>query len=335
MLAATKSPAEPLPLRKRSRLIDAVAALGGGEVCDLARRAGALLQPEVDGAASSDLNPNGTPLQALLSARRDRWVVRLVGDPGFDRSDPADRWEVSRIALAEAVRIGGAESLRPAVDAALAAFVAEETIAGRSNGMIRLALPAAGPGLAVYVGSPPGADGWAIARGWLDRLLPDSATAGRQLERVAATGALFGVGVEGASPETLRLKLYWRLERAAGLAAIGVPLLSRPETVRFLADLLGSLEVPLGALTFSIGFDAATGALRDAKIDCCAANAALDTRRALGLVNQHAAALSLRPPPLDGLQSVLERCRVGVACLGFGVDRHGQHRLNTYLYEDR
>lgn len=316
---------------RRSGLIGAGAAITG---LDLTSRARVLLQTAPIGGTGSDLNPNGTPLQLLLSARRDRWVLRIVGDPGFDRTDPIARWEASRAALTQAVALGDATSLLAVIELTLALLVPLDTLVCRPNGAIRLALPVAGPGVALYVGVAPGWDGWSVTRDWLSMLLLQPEVARGHIDRLTPHCTLFGVGLEGTSPERLRFKLYWRLARPTRLGALGVPLLARSEMIHFLADLLGPSELPIDALTLCIAFDATSGELCDAKVDVCAASARLGNAAALTLVNRHAAALSLTPPPLSGLQALLAERNIAVACLGLGVDRRGEHRLNTYLCED-
>lgn len=325
--------------RVLSGLLVAAAAFFPGKADNARAIAEVLLHhPPPDTAAEhpySDLNVTGSPLQLLLSAKPSHWDARLIGDPAFYEADPLVRWRRSLEALDATLLARAADGLRPVVRSTLGAVVPADEPAMRRYpaGMIRLAAGLNSHGAAMYAGAPHGVNRWDVASAWAAAVLGSAHTAQEVIGHLECHGAVFGMGVEGASATRARAKLYWRLRHTAPLAAFELPWLSSPAITRFLAAVLGHASVPLDAITFSAAFDVTDGALMDVKADVCIAQAGLDLHGALRCVNEQAALLGLSPPALDGCVGTLERNNVGIGCLGLGYDSRGAHRLNVYLYQ--
>jgi hypothetical protein len=313
------------------------ATLAGRPPGDVARLAAAMLRAPATNAgpgdARSDLTPTGAPLQLLLSARAARWRARLIADPAYDRADPLERWDESLAALADTLEAAGALALRGVAHETLATMVPDASEERRRypTGMLRLALALDGVGAAMYVGAPP-SGGWASARRWAERVLCEPTGMLNVIAALEPVATLFGVGIEGASEERGRAKLYWRLHCPEPLASFGVPLLASPGITGFLRAIMGERDFPASAITFSAGFSLATGQLADAKADVCNHTAGHATAATLGLVNERARALGLAPPVLAGVQALLVAHHVHIGCVGAGIDRAGAHRLNVYLH---
>jgi hypothetical protein len=282
---------------------------------------------------ASDLCANGSPLQALLSAREDRWVVRLIADPAFDRSDPLARLAASREALAALLTLGQATALEPLVGTLLDTLLpkAEADLRAYPTGMLRLGTTVEARGVAVYAGPSPNESPWQAAARWAIATFREPTNILRTISTLATDCSLLGVGIEGTNHENARAKLYWRPAALSSLQSFGIPLFQHPALLRFLADILGGAQVPLGALNFSAGFSPHTGQICDIKVDV--ARHDLTVGDALQLVNEHAQRLELSPPPLHGLLSWMCEERIGAACVGLGVDATSAFRLNTYLYQ--
>lgn len=301
----------------------------------LAEIADALLHHPRPGSPcdTSDLSANGSPLQALLSARRDRWVVRLIGDPAFDRADPVARLAASREAVAATLALGSANALTPLASQTIDAMVPADAaaLASYPTGMLRTGVAVEAPGAAIYAGPCPSEEPWAAASRWAAATFHSPAVVSATIATLSRECALLGVGVEGTEPANARAKLYWRPSSLTSLRSFGLPLFEHPAILLFLTRVMGRDELPLGALNFSAGFHPGTGALSDIKVDV--ARSDLETGDALGIVNGVAERLGLEPPRLDGLFDCMNEARVGAACLGLGIDLSGAVRINTYLYQ--
>lgn len=331
------APAETFSGRALSRLLGVVAGVTVIEARSLAGLAETLLHhpSPAPGAprGESDLNSNGSPLQALFSARKDSWVVRLIADPAFDRRDPLERLSASREALAATLAVSGAEALGPLAATMLETILPsdEEALRRYPTGVLRLGVALGAPGAAVYAGADPGGSPWSSARRWAQATFDAPGEVAGVIEALARGCSLLGTGIEGASPGHARAKIYWRLASETSLRSFGIPLFESPDVRRFLAAILGEREVPLGALNFSAGFAVSTGKLCDIKVDV--ARSDLGPADALQLVNEQARLFSLSPPPLHGLFDRMTEQRVGAACVGLGLDVRGGRRINTYLYQ--
>lgn len=336
-MAPDDAPVETFSGHALSRLLGVVAGVTAIDAQRLAGLAEILLHhPSAAPGAprgESDLNSNGSPLQALFSAREDHWVVRLVADPAFDRRDPMERLSASREALAATLAASGAEALGPLIATMLETILPadEEALRGYPTGMLRLGVALGAPGAAVYAGPDPGGSPWGSARRWAQATFGAPGEVRGVIEALARGCSLLGTGIEGTSPGHARAKIYWRLASETSLRSFGIPLFESPDVRHFLAEILGEREVPLGALNFSAGFAVSTGRLCDVKVDV--ARSDLGPADALRLVNEQASLFGLSPPPLHGLFDRMTAQGVGAACVGLGLDVRGERRINTYLYQ--
>lgn len=297
-----------------------------------------LHHPSVDGDdeyPQSDLNVTGSPLQLLLSAKHSHWDARLIGDPAFYEADPLVRLQKSLVALDEMLSIANAVDLRDIILRSISSVVPADHESRRRypTGMIRLAAALSTPGIAVYVGAPYVSNRWDVARHWLTSMLNSPDQALTTIDCLEPNTAVFGMGIEGASPTQLRAKIYWRLENPSPIASLGLPLLSSPAMNHFLGAVLGEMNIPANALTFSAAFDVSNGILHDVKADICIANTNLGLQDVLYCVNDQASFLGLAPPVLERCSDVLERNNVDIGCLGLGADIYGKYRINAYLHQ--
>ncbi|SEF35193.1 hypothetical protein ABL840_19440 [Variovorax sp. NFACC27] len=316
------------------RLWQEGARLAGLDAREVAATGWALLSPPSGGdgrrGGFSELNNDGSPAQLCLSQSREGTGLRMLVDPAWHLADAPARLVASREALALALERGGAGDLAPACEALLDALLLEEpALHAYPSSLLWIGTGLGQPGCAVYVDVRPLGDAvWTRTRDWLHGVLPDAAEALGTLERLRPHVQLSSIGIEGLSRQRARAKLYWRLRTPVGLAALGLPLLDDPGLAAFLATAVGLREFPLSGLVMSAGFDFASGALEDTKIDLCGHCMPQPAASWLDLVARVSHGLGLPVPPV---QAALDAQHCEVAFLGAGVDRRGQHRLNIYL----
>jgi hypothetical protein len=153
--------------------------------------------------------------------------------------------------------------------------------------------------------------------------MPDRALS--LIDAIESCAFLLGIGLEGATPSSARLKFYWRLTQPTSIAVFGIALFQDPRFAAFLADIVES-EVALRALNFSAAFDVANGELHDVKLDV-SWNRGLSA--GFAAITRQAAALGLEA--VGPLQAA-SRAGVQLGCVGLGLNVAGEPRLNTYFF---
>lgn len=280
---------------------------------------------------TSRLNNDGSPLQLCITSSPAGEKYRLLGDPGCAVREIEARHQRSLDTLAGFIdeQAPGLESqIEETLDAHLPAdLTANAVFAG---GTLWIGLPLESRGLALYVkgawGTPPAQ--MERVRRWLRRLgTPDTGVRGL-LEAIERHGGLASAGLEGASPETCRLKIYARLRDARPLRSLGIDLFRAEPFARFLAAALGDEPLPATGLVLSVGLDPASGAALDAKIDLC--GHCLDCWVSDWAGHLEAIARAVDLPPVQAARLDLGK-RADVAFIGFGLHADGSARLNTYL----
>lgn len=284
----------------------------------------------------SGLNWNGSPLQFLISVRNQHPVFRLIGDPAFFCPDPLMRLNKSIDALQLVLETGRAGALRDVCLQSLNSILPEDIRALReySHGMTWLARPLSGSGAALYVLAVANMSlAWRKAYEWAESIFTDPKEVQRTITTLQPCCRLLFVGIEGRDFKTGRAKIYWRLTRPSYPSQFGIDLYDDPTLIRFLGTIMKDHPFSLYAVTFSAGFSLATGRLIDVKADVSNRSAKLTTHEAIDLVESQAETLGLHCPLLRDALSVLPRESVIVGFVGLGLDSHGHHRLNVYLYQ--
>ena len=289
------------------------------------------------GPSSSELNNDGSPLQACVSCSARGIGVRLIADPCVGAADMEARVAGSLGVLERLLQRKRGSGLEHACGETIRLGI---PAAGRRSelpaGALWLAAGATEPGAALYVtcawGEP--AARWARVDAWLDAVLGDGRSARHALSQLREHAQPVSLGIEGlrtpkgAAGPGIRAKLYARLERPVVLARLGLAPLCDPSIVRFLTAVIGNGAVRSSGLLLCASFCTASGRLAGVKLDLCAhclprAPAAWSTT-----ITALARASSLPVPAV--LPAVLDGS-VEVALLGMGVDGEGRPRLNVYL----
>jgi hypothetical protein len=266
-----------------------------------------------------------------LAGGGGRPTIRLVADPASNVVDGQKRW-VQAGGILSLVMASHAPQLevlcRSVIRYGLPAKRA--TVAALPSGAIWLAADLSGQGMALYATAKWGdrGDRWLRTRRWLDEVLPDASACGEILNRLAVRATLVSVGVEGVTPENARAKLYWRLDRAAALQDLGLPLLGSPEILEFLAATIEDRRIPYAAIVGSVGFRIADGNVCDVKLDVCChcvRRTTTDWMRVVQncIAHNNLAELSAR------CTALLET--IELAFIGFGMDTKRKPRLNIYF----
>lgn len=321
-------------LQPFSPLIELIARMAQRDVTRVHNLASIILNVNThDFGGVSDLNANGSPLQALICARKNRWSFRFIADPSSTCIDPIRRLHLSRNALAATLRIGGAHALRPSIECLLSQLLpkSDAALCSYPTGMMRLALALDAPGAAIYVGSNPQGDPWRDASNWASEAFADTNEVNALIATLESDCALLGIGIEGFDTENARAKIYWRLCRDRPLTAFKTKLFNSPFLAKFLLKIAGAGTMPVNALNFSASFPLRSGLLYDIKVDV--AKRAFASTDALGIVNTFAHEAGLSPPPLNGLIDQMQQSDIAIACVGLGLDILGACRINTYLYQ--
>ncbi len=315
-------------IKAAARLTDARAEAVFASACGTLSAPGASAIPSVGRSA---LNHDGVPLQLCLSASVKGSKLRLLGDPWTNLPVEA-RYEASIHTLLHALEIGGAPGLRAATERTLALVVPEtkEARAAYNDGFVWVALTPGSSGIAFYLeASPLGVEGgWQVAERWLAEVLPASGHALELIGRLAQTGVVASLGLEGANPVDARAKVYFRLAQPTSLESLGVDLLVSTPVMRFLDLVAADRSIDLDGLVMSAGFSLATGELADVKLDLCGHCLAYSAAEWLDVIERCRSEYNLAEIPVEAALAS-EECEV--AFLGLGVDVNQTCRLNVYL----
>lgn len=283
--------------------------------------------------ARSGLNGDGSPLQLSLSARADATAVRLLGDPGFLPAAPSIRWQRARDALARLLAGAPAELAALSTRALAACGPPDDAAAARwKHGVLWLATALDRPGLALWIDLGPWPDPWHAARRALRALLPAPDAALALVDRIAAASRPTSLGLEGSTPEDLRVKLYWKLTRPCALAIGGAPGHTDPLFLDVLERLGGDRPYALGSLHLSAGFRVDDGHATDVKIDVCACGAcrSMPAPEWPALLDDLGRCCGVDAQPLA---TAVDGARVEPALVGLGIGADGRRRLNLYVKE--
>lgn len=284
-------------------------------------------------SGKSELNWNGSPLQLLCSLRKNRTVTRLLSDPGCHLADPMVRYQAGKTALFTSLALANAHPLYSVAGQTLLHMVPTDRAALDRYvvGNLWLAVALGMPGAALYVAPDPGAARWEKAQEWLRGITrkPDDALA--LIAAIQNHCVLLGVGIEGASIESLRFKIYWRMTTALPLSAFGLRLLLDSSMIKFLTQALESQEVTPDMISFSANFDLMQGTLRDVKVDISWHSHTRD--EALALLDAQAEILGMASPATYKTLDLIEQFGLEISCVGLGLDTAGEYRLNTYVFQ--
>ena len=280
----------------------------------------------------SELNNDGTPLQVCLSVSQSGIDSRLIADPAWYLGVPSERLKASKTILEAILPQSGAEGLQPLCQELFRALLPtkEQALEQFSRGFFWIGTGIGKAGLALYLDAKPYGDqaGWDLANKWLDSVLPASRLSRQVIQKLRPYGNLASIGFEGVSPQAARAKLYWRLKQPIQLEQLGIALLKDKAFPIFLARAIGHHRMNLSGTVLSIGFDLATGNIKDTKIDLCGHCLPHTPQQWVDLLDHLCDEFSWAHLPVreDILQS-----RCDVAFIGFGVDDRGRYRLNLYL----
>lgn len=280
----------------------------------------------------SALNNDGAPLQLCFSSGQRAYDLRLIADPGTHLDDPRERFRVSEDTLRRCFKTSGAESW---IECGMNSFArllprTDEERSAYRHGYVWIAAGVGKPGLAFYVEAQPlgRARAWETARSWLRSVLTEHHEAGALIDKLSTSCELASFGLEGASHESVRAKLYFRLAKSAPLESLGIPLLREERMARFLSMAMGRFGVDLDGLVLCVGFSLASGQLLDAKIDLCGhclSYAPDEWPRVLRAIERE---FDLTHVPVSDL---IANGVCDVAFVGFGLDTSANARLNIYL----
>ena len=277
----------------------------------------------------STLNNDATPLQVCLTCHADGRVVRLIGDPGSTAPSVSARLAEGRRAIAALIGPGSDSDLFTSLlDAALPQNLGARAEA--AHGILWLAATPGGEGDALYVKArwDDAAADWDRAAALVRRVMRHPHGAESDIVALRGAARLVSVGVERAGPDRTRLKLYWRLERPALLASLGIPLLADATFAAFLSSIVGASAIARSGLVFSMSYSLATGRIRDVKLDICAHCVPRPAADWSAESDALAARFGLVSPNLG---AALAAGRADIAFVGLGVDTRGCKRLNLYL----
>lgn len=317
--------------RNVRRLLAAAAALAPGVagLDDACREILAAGGGEDFRVGASGLDDDGTPLQLCVSASRRRTALRIIGDPGANIDDIAVRHRVARAALHRALRQHGAGALAPLAEDMLARLVPAPG-PGYRHGTLWIGVTPGEPGVAAYAElAPLGiAGGWDAVAAWLAATLPDARGATAIIARLRPHGVAASAGFEGTSSRDVRAKVYFRLARPMALGECGLDLMASEAVTDFLRLAMGEFGVDADGLVLCVGFDVASGALADVKVDLCGHCLAHARSAWPGVAERIARRFALAPLSLD---VALTRHDCDVAFIGLGLTVAGEPRLNVYL----
>ena len=281
----------------------------------------------------STLNNDGSPLQICVGLNRAGVspTIRLIVDPAAAGRDSAEQFRSVQWALENLLASHGPE-MRPLCRSVLDRMLPADAVARTAlgNGGAWLAADLRGRGMALYATAKWGDPGtrWTRVREWLDIVLPDAAMPRETLARLSPHATPISVGVEGATPDDARAKVYWRLSRLVALDALGVPLFARPETAEFLTCVIGDRQIPIAAIVGSISFHLESGGISDVKLDLCGHCVRRPWPDWIAILRQCSARYGLAEFPFADLAQERE---AETAFVGFGLSSNLTPRLNVYL----
>jgi hypothetical protein len=239
-----------------------------------AQRCSLMGAAEESGIDGSILNYDGLPVQLCLSLGKHSPRVRWVVDSFAFKADPEVRFARSAECLDALLHRQGDPAVARLAKRFLSHFGPNEElpIGAFDRGVFWLAEAIGVPGLALYLDLGP-----LVSAGqqgsYLDavgRWFGYGTEMSRVLSQLAGSGELVSLGLEGSAATGFRLKQYWRMRRAAALKDTGIELLADPRFNPFLQTVLADQDIQGSGLTLSVGFDASSGKLTDAKVDICA-----------------------------------------------------------------
>jgi hypothetical protein len=316
-----------------SGLVELGARLAGSPLEETACLATMLLAGWGGGRWRSSLNNDGSPLQVSvsLSGSGARPAVRLIADPAAEAADGEQRWHRAGGALS-AVLASYAPDLKPLCDSVIERNLPAEPAfrAALPSGAVWLAADLTGEGMALYATAKwgGGSQRWMRTRRWLDEILPTSSTAHEILDRLATRAVLISVGIEGATPNNARAKLYWRLDGTAALRDLDIPLFESAAISEFLSEVIEDRRIPRAGIVGSIGFRAASGSISDVKLDVCGHCVRRTPADWMQAIDRSIARFGLAPLPVE-CPTLLETAEL--AFIGLGLDAERTSRLNIYL----
>lgn len=280
----------------------------------------------------STLNNDGSPVQLCVSANRYRHRCRLIGDAAAMTADPIDRLPIAYHALKQLLLNYEATALGPFVNDLfrIAIPTAPGQIGLLKHGLFWMAAGLNTKGVAIYC-TPEWDDSdarWIRAIQWLKDALPDMVHASALIGALHHSAVLAAIGIEGTSPQDVRLKLYWRLGDILPLDALGVRQFCDTAFRDFLDHAIGDQVVSRSGLVFSASFDASSGILLDAKVDICAHCLNRTPADWVRTIQSGLTLFGLSDMPVA--KSILAR-ECDVAFWGLGIDQNGDRRMNLYL----
>jgi hypothetical protein len=299
-----------------------------GDLGDLGE-AGAMPLPP---ASQSGLNPDGLPLQLCVSARPGGSVHVLIGDPAAHVAHAGQRQQAAVGCARELLRRCGVDAMAPAVETTLAGMLPHDA-AGQAAcrmGALWLAVGVEQPAFALYAGAAwPGdtAASWRRISRWLATMLDEPAPALVAALRLRDLARPESVCIDGTDPSAARVKIYFRLTRTVAHGALAVLALDDERVHAFVEDAIGARELPLSALVFSLSFSLATGAWHDAKLDICAHCVRRPRAAWQGVLQRAQRSMGV---DTSAAMAMLDAPGLELACIGIGLDRRGQPRVNAY-----
>jgi hypothetical protein len=327
--------------------IDAVAQIAGSpaaavsaavhEMLDLPRTqaaAGAERRPgsDVPRPVRSSLNNDGSPLQACVTSSPSALRTRLVCDPAATGESPAAGFRLARRALRRVLPQRATAEVAELCESTLRLLLptSQEELNRLDNGTLWLGIGLGTPGIALYTSGRYGdpRERWAAAGRWLTTIARHPRIAERLVSHLSEDMKLASAALEGADGASARGKLYFRLRRPAPLSALRIEGMSAPAMNRFLRTFAGDQTILLNGLVVSVGVGLMTGELADVKVDLCGHCIRLSPSEWARRVADFCAAAGVRPPPIE---DALVSGAAEPAFIGFGLDRHAEPRLNTYL----
>jgi len=288
-----------------------------------------------DGLGYSDLNSNGSPLQWLLSIKKNTIANRLIADPAFYLKDVETRSAKSLEALRHFVQVCDAPTLLEPCLRAVESIIPKQRDELRKyeTGIIRLAVPADLQGLAMYVGAQPGlVNSWEPVKLWVNDQLNNSSAAVELIESLEDISRFFGIGIQGVSQKLGRVKIYWRITESVALSRFQCPLFVDENLNLFLDKIMQGREFPLHALTFSAGFKLSTGDLNDIKVDVCNTSIGFSRQEAVDFIQDQIHHCELHKDYMHETICALKHHNIQFGAIGYGVNVKDESRINSYLY---
>ena len=286
--------------------------------------------PSLSGERLSTLNNDGYPVQACITAAQGLTKVRLLFDPASDEQCPVLRYQRASDAFNQLPATDGGRELVVRMKHMLTGFlpVVPSISASIPSGLIWLACDVRSKGLAVYTSAKwcSSEKRWDRVMQWLDSLSNECIS--DLLTGMSSIADVVSVGLEGSTPDDLRVKIYFRQKHLAHLSDMGIPLFSSEEVVEFLRLAIGEYTLSRSGLVFSVSIKLSTASIEDIKIDVCGHCTPRTSEAWNNLTGQLADTFDLAG--LLSADEELSRGNVEVAFLGFGIDAERAPRMNVY-----